>query len=70
MAMNPWLGASLMEERVRDLRAVAGRARAGRRSRGRAATTSGAGATPGRVGRPSLAHRAARALTGQRLRPA
>ncbi|HEX5268314.1 MAG TPA: hypothetical protein VFW24_16220 [Acidimicrobiales bacterium] len=65
--MNPWIAADLLDERVRDLRATAGRAaRSGRR------TTRGTGARSphGRRRRPSLAHRALRALTGQRLRPA
>jgi hypothetical protein len=66
MAMNPWIAADLQYERVRDLQAIAGRAARSRRRIRRAGA-----ADPGaevRRRRSSLAHRAARALTG--LRPA
>ena len=63
--MNPWMAADLAEERMRDLRAAAGGARR-RTSRRAVAPTD----MTGRPGRPSLVHRAARALRGHRLRPA
>ena len=65
MAMNPWLATDLAQQRMRDLRAVAARSR---RRTGRVAPAPSA--DTGRLGRPSLAHRAARALRGRRLRPA
>lgn len=64
MAMNPWLTPELAEQRMRDLRAAAGRTRP-RTTRSGAPSAGG-----GRLERRSLAHRAARALRINRLRPA
>ena len=67
MAMNPWLAADLIDERVRDLRAAV---RHPVQKRPTTDTGTAEVGTRDRVSRPSLARRATRALRGHRLRPA